>query len=380
MTSVQPAPVLAFSVLEPGILVLNLSGTWRANAPLPRPESVVKELEKTPHIRKLRFDAASISGWDSGLVAFVMNVFGIGSKGNVHVEPDGLPQGVQKLLHLATAVPERKGARRGTTTVPVLAEIGNTAIKMKSDAADMLGFIGDATLSLIRMARGKACYRRSDLILLIQECGVQALPIVSLISALVGLILAFVGAVQLRQFGAQIFVADLVGIAMAREMGAMMTAIIMAGRTAAAFAAQIGTMEVNEEVDALKTFGLSPVDFLVGPRMLALIIMMPLLCLYADLLGIIGGGVVGVLMLDITVVQYANQTRDALSISDFAVGIFKSCVFGVLIALAGCLRGMQCGRSASAVGIAATSAVVTAIVLIVVTDGMFAVITDILGI
>jgi phospholipid/cholesterol/gamma-HCH transport system permease protein len=287
---------------------------------------------------------------------------------------------VQRLVGLATAVPERKGARRSETRTPVLELVGKETLKLWHQMGEMVGFIGEATIGMTRLLRGRAHYRKSDLWYLIQECGAQALPIVSLISFLVGLILAFVGAVQLEMFGAQIFVADLVGIAMAREMGAMMTAIIMAGRTGASFAAQIGTMEVNEEIDALKTFGFSPLDFLVTPRILALVIMMPLLCLYADLLGIIGGGVVGVTMLDIPVTQYINQTRAALGLDDFAVGLVKAGIFGVLIAIAGCLRGMQCGRSASAVGAAATSAVVTAIIAIIVTDGFFAVLTNILGI
>jgi phospholipid/cholesterol/gamma-HCH transport system permease protein len=189
-----------------------------------------------------------------------------------------------------------------------------------------------------------------------------------------------VGAVQLAMFGAQIFIANLVGIAMAREMAAIMTGIIMAGRTGAAFAAQIGTMQVNEEVDALITMGVSPMEFLVLPRMLALIVMMPLLCLYANLVGILGGFVVGTGMFDISFTQYMEQTRLALNLTHFGLGIFKSAVFGVLVAIAGCLRGMECGRSASAVGDAATSAVVTSIVLIVVIDGIFAVITNIIGI
>ncbi len=187
------------------------------------------------------------------------------------------------------------------------------------------------------------------------------------------------GAVQLRQFGAQIYVADLVGLATVREMGAMMAAIIMAGRTGAAFAAQLGTMTVNEEIDALKTLGISPMEFLVLPRMLALIVMMPLLCLYADLVGMIGGLIVGVGMLDITFVEYFNQTVEAVGLNDIAMGVIKSAVFGVLVALSGCMRGMQSGRSASAVGVAATSAVVTAIVLIIVTDAVFAVVTNIIG-
>jgi phospholipid/cholesterol/gamma-HCH transport system permease protein len=213
-----------------------------------------------------------------------------------------------------------------------------------------------------------------------QASGSQALPIVSLISGLIGLILAFMGAIQLRQFGAQIYVADLVGIGMTREMGAVMTGIIMAGRTGAAFAAQLGTMQVNEEIDAYTTLGISPMEFLVLPRMLALVLMMPLLCMYADLMGILGGLVVATGMLDVSLVEYVNETRAAVSLTDVALGVVKSGLFGVLIALAGCLRGMQCGRSASAVGDAATSAVVTGIVFIIATDGLLAVITEAIGV
>jgi phospholipid/cholesterol/gamma-HCH transport system permease protein len=244
----------------------------------------------------------------------------------------------------------------------------------------MLGFIGQAIQSFGRLAARRARFRLSDLTEIIFDCGAAALPITTLISFLVGLILAFVGAVQLQQFGAQIYVADLVGIAMAREMGALMTAIIMSGRTGAAFAAQLGTMQVNEEIDALTTFGLSSMDFLVLPRMIALILMMPLLCIYADLMGIIGGAVVGVGMLNLSVTQYINETVKGVALLDFGVGIFKSSVFGVLVAISGCMRGIQCGRSASAVGLAATSAMVTAIVFIIVTDGIFSVLTNALGI
>ena len=216
--------------------------------------------------------------------------------------------------------------------------------------------------------------------MIIQECGSQALPIVSLISVLVGLILAFVGAIQLSMFGAQIFVADLVGIAMVRVMGAIMTGIIMAGRTGAAFAAQLGTMQVNEEIDALKTMGISPMEFLVLPRMLALMLMMPLLCLYADLMGILGGMIVGVTMLDLSVMEYYQETKRALSLTNLWIGLFHSAVFGILVSLSGCLRGIQCGRSASAVGDATTSAVVTGIVSIVVATAIITFICQVLGI
>jgi len=193
-------------------------------------------------------------------------------------------------------------------------------------------------------------------------------------------ILAFIGAIQLMMFGAQIYVADLVGIAMVRVMGAVMVGIVMAGRTGAAFAAQLGTMQGNEEIDALKTMGVSPMEFLVLPRMLALVLMMPLLCVYADLMGVLGGLIVGVSALDIGLLQYINQTTGALKLSYFFIGIIHAIIFGVLVSLAGCLRGIQCGRSASAVGDATTSAVVTSIVAIIVATGIITVVCNMLGI
>ena len=244
----------------------------------------------------------------------------------------------------------------------------------------MTTFVGDVALSFARLTRGQTRLRGQDLLLLVQECGAQALPIVTLISFLVGLILAFVGALQLQQFGAQIYVADLVGLGMAREMGAMMTGIIMAGRTGAAFAAQLGTMTVNEEIDALKTFGISPIDFLVLPRVVALVLMMPLLVLYSDLMGILGGVLVGITILDLNFVAYMEETRAALTTTDFVTGLVKGSVYGVIIALAGCFRGIQSGRSAAAVGQATTQAVVTSIVLIVLASATLTVIYDVLGI
>jgi phospholipid/cholesterol/gamma-HCH transport system permease protein len=244
----------------------------------------------------------------------------------------------------------------------------------------MLGFIGEATLTFVRLFRGRARFRRSDLALIIQECGPQALPIVTLISFLVGLILAYMGAVQLKLFGAQVYVASLVGLGMARVMSALMTGIIMAGRTGASFAAQLGTMQVNEEIDAFKTLGISPMEFLVLPRMLALIVMVPLLTLYSDLVGILAGFIVGVTMLDIGLMEYYYQTVESLTVMQFVIGLIQAAVFGILIAIASCMRGMQCGRSASAVGEATTSAVVTSIVFIVVAASVLTIIFNVLGI
>jgi phospholipid/cholesterol/gamma-HCH transport system permease protein len=214
----------------------------------------------------------------------------------------------------------------------------------------------------------------------VQQAGANALGIVTLISYLVGIIMGFMGAVQLQQFGASIYVADLVAIAIVREMGAMMTGVIMSGRTGAAFAAQLGSMKVTQEIDALATMGISPIEFLVVPRIIGLVLMMPLLCLYADFVGILGGATVGVTMLGLSLRSYLQQTIVAITLGGLIGGLVKSMVYGLLIALAGCYQGFQCGRSSSAVGDAATAAVVSGIVMIVVACGIFALIFNILGV
>ena len=369
---------LTFSRGADQTLVMRLSGRWRLQGHLPSVAEAEREIGSRP--QRIAFDATALEGWDTSLLTFLIQVTAAGEQHKVEIDRAGLPEGVRRLLTLAEAVPERKGARRDAEEADILERIGVAAIGFGSAATDFLAFIGQATLAVGRLFIGKARFRSSDLFLVIQQCGAEALPIITLISFLVGTILAFVGAVQLQQFGAAIYVADLVGIAMAREMGAMMTAIVMAGRTGAAFAAELGTMKVTQELDALTTLGLPPMDFLVMPRMLALSLMMPLLCVYSDILGIIGGALVAIGMLDVTVVQYVNETRNAVSLTSYATGIGKSFVFGVLVAIAGCLRGVQCGKSSSAVGDAATSAVVTGIVLIIVADGLFAVVFNVLGI
>jgi phospholipid/cholesterol/gamma-HCH transport system permease protein len=361
-------------------LCVQLAGSWTIKAELPPITAIQQRLDAEPQVRHLQFDIHALTGWDSALLAFLLKLSALCTQRRLAVDHTSLPDGVQGLLRLATAVPERAGARREAVREFLLTRLGKAVLSWIAAVPELLAFLGQATLAFTKLAVGKARFRRTDLLLIIQECGAAALPIVSLISFLVGLILAFVGAVQLRVFGAQIYVADLVGIAMAREMGAMMTGIVMAGRTGAAFAAQLGTMTVNEEIDALTTTGLPPMEFLVLPRMLALVLMVPLLCLYADLLGILGGALIGMGMVDLGVVEYYNQTRAALTLTTFVLGLIKGAVFGVVVALAGCLRGMQCGRSAAAVGEAATSAVVTAIVWIIVTDAILTIIYEVIGV
>jgi phospholipid/cholesterol/gamma-HCH transport system permease protein len=355
-------------------LLVEVSGQWQLHDDVPSATVLQQYLETAPGVQRLTFDTQALGRWDSSLVTVLLDIIALGAQRQIVVEQEGLPSGLRRLLHLATAVPERQGARREAIQEPFLDRVGKETLGLIASVGDMLGFVGEAIFALLQFLRGRARFRRVEFMMLIQECGAQALPIVTLICFLVGAILAFIGAVQLAMFGAQIYVANLVGMAMTLEMGAMMTAIIMAGRTGAAFAARLGTMTVNEEIDALTTLGLSPMEFLVVPRMLALVTMMPLLTLYADLMGILGGGLIGVAVLGISPVEYFHQTRAALTLGACAQGLIKSGVYGMLVALAGCLRGMQCGRSAAAVGQATTSAVVTSIVCIITASAILTVI------
>ena len=363
-----------------GVLTIRLSGNWQIGEKLPSSNEIKIKLESETDIQRVAFDTKELTQWDSSLPVLLLKIENLCSEKKIYIDSEGLPQGAKRLIELATAVPKEKDAKSVGEKKTFLSLVGTETIHFLKSSKEMIAFIGEAFLAFIKFLSGRARYRRSDLFMTIQGCGAQALPIVSLISLLVGLILAFVGAIQLKMFGAQIYIADLVGIAMVRVMGAVMTGIIMAGRTGAAFAAQIGTMEVNEEIDALKTLGISPMEFLVLPRMLALVFMMPLLCIYADLMGILGGGIVGIGMLDLNMSQYYIQTKEAISLNDLWIGLFHSVVFGVLVALAGCLRGIQCGRSASDVGNAATSAVVTGIVSIIVATAIITVMCNVIGI
>jgi phospholipid/cholesterol/gamma-HCH transport system permease protein len=361
-------------------LAIRVSGTWRLRHGLPSIDGVKEEIERSPHPRLVVFDTQELAAWDSSVVWFLTKVSELCRELGVAVDRDKLPTGLRRLVELAEAVPEKKGVRRDLVASSVLKRIGNRVIASLSSTIGAINFLGEMTLSFIKLLPGKVRFRAVDLFLFIQQSGPEALPIITLISFLVGVILAFIGAVQLQRFGAQIYVADLVGIAIVREMGAVMTGIIMAGRTGAAFAAQLGTMKVTQEIDAFTTIGLQADEFLVLPRVIALVLMMPLLCLYADVIGVLGGAAVGTGMLNISWTTYLQETRKAITLGHVFGGVFKSTIYGVLIALSGCLRGLQCGKSSSAVGDAATSAVVTGIVAIVAACGIFAVVFYVLGI
>jgi len=362
----------------PGVC-LQLSGEWRFQNSIPDAETLLEQLQREKP-EQLTFDCQQLEDWDSGLMIFLIALINGCRQNSIQVDQESLPAGIRKLIELASAVPERKGVQREILGQPVLDRIGNVTVEINRNWNDLLTFIGHIFIGLFNLVRGKASFHYSDLFYQIERAGPSAVLIITLVSVLVGMILAFVGAVQLRLFGAEIFVANLVGLGMAREMGAMMTAIVMAGRTGAAFAAQLGTMQVNEEIDAFKTMGISPVEFLVLPRLLALVFTMPLLCIYADFMGIIGGAIVCATMLDISFFQYFQQIQGFVLPIHFVVGIFKAGIFGILVATAGCFRGLQCGRSASSVGFATTGAVVTSIVLIIVADAVITVICQFIGV
>ena len=335
---------------------------------------------QSEEITHVRFDTSELIAWDSSVLVSISTFSKKAEEVNVAVDWKGLPEGMQSLLQLSRAVPprgERKGAKGRTDYLEL---IGHSTIDVVRCMGETTQFLGESLLSLWRFVRGKARYQRSDVALFIEINGPQALPIVGIMNILLGVILGVMGSVQLRQFGAEIFVADLVALGQTREIAPMMTAIVMAGRTGAAYAAELGTMQVNEEIDALKTFGFSPMDFLVLPRMLALAIMFPILVLYADALGMFGGYLVGVGMLGIGSVEYIEQSSQAIGLGDVFLGVIKGSVFGVIVAVAGCMRGMHSGRSASAVGDATTKAVVMGIILIIITNAMFSIFTNLLGI
>jgi phospholipid/cholesterol/gamma-HCH transport system permease protein len=356
------------------------AGDWVLETEVPAIETEFAQLGDGKNIKQLVFSTKELGRWDSLLMIELISLINYCKKLNIAVDMTTLPEGIQGLLSLVYAVPEQAGVRHKETQQLWLVFIGNVGLQLLKDAQTFIVFIGEIALSLFGLVSRKTSFRLVDFWLHVQESGPSALPIISLISLLVGLILAFVGAVQLALFGAEIYIADMVGLGMTREMGGLMAAIIMTGRTGSAYAAQLGTMQVNNEIDALKTMGFEPISFLVLPRLLALICMMPLLCLYADLVGIVGGALVSVSFFDIALAQYLDRTAAAIHLKDLAIGTAKCSVYGVLIALSGCLRGMHCGRSASAVGDAATSAVVTGILFIVVSDSVMTLICNRLGI
>lgn len=372
MTQVEQAR--AEAVLEGDVLAVDVSGDWAITAQ--RPSWSECAAGKEPG--RVRIRAAGLDTWDSSLALFLKEAAVWCEARGVPLHTEGFPPGVTGLVDLMQGSATQRMARR-VSMPDIPATVGRGVFAIGREIREIAHLVGECAYSLARFLRGHAQFRWRDCFAEMQQCGAMALPIVSLISFLIGVILAYQGAIQLRQYGADIYVADMVGVAIVREMGPLMMAIVLAGRTGAAFAATLGNMKANEELDALVTLGVSPIDFLVLPRISALFLMMPLLALYANGLGVIGGLVISQVILDIPANAYWIETKSWVDLSDVSTGLIKAATFGLLVGVAGCLRGLQADRSAAGVGRAATEAVVTGILLLIVADAVYAVVFNILG-
>ena len=352
-----------------GTLVVEMAGDWSIENSLPRFAPLLEQTYLGLTVNRVVFDAMRLGDWDSSAVAFVLEALQVCEEKGLECSLDALPESMIGLIELSKAVPEAE-----MTEAPkpdgFLRRLGLASITLSRDLVAFLRFSGEFAQVFFRFLTGRVKLRWRDFWHIFQTNSSGALPIVTLISFLVGLILSFLGAVVLRRFGADYYVSYLVSYGILRELGALMTAIIMAGRTGAAIAAELGTMKISEEISALETLGISPMAFLVLPRFLGIFVTMPMLTIYANFIGVLGGMMVALAMLDVTITQFITGFLEPVTLMDALLGIFKATVYGAIIGLAGCLRGMQTGNDASAVGASTTSAVVTAITNIILANAV----------
>jgi len=355
-----------------------LGGDWIADLGS-IPDFPQSSVDGIPPGQSLQFDTVDIGRWDTGLLQFLWDAKRVASTASLVLDVGALPGAARKMLALlpGSSVGPRPAARLrfrplnwlGGQTVDLLAELGTVSSLLVTT-------LKGCAFALL----GRARMRKVDLVQNIRDAGPSALIIVSVVNFLIGAILAFVGAVQLRKFAADVYVANLVGLALVREMSAVMTAIVMAGRTGGAYAARIATMQGNEEIDALTVIGIPVSDYIMLPAILALVVTMPFLYLYGCLVGMVGGFVVALAMLTVTAAGYLHQTLDAVPFSQFVFGFVKSIAFALLIGVTSCHIGLRAGRSAADVGVAATRAVVVGIVGVIAMDAIFAAIAQVVGI
>lgn len=346
--------------------VLGIVGEWRGHrAALPDAPTALVQGE-------VRFDTTALASWDVALASTLWQRLSGLARPPVTIDLQGLPEGLREILSMALA--ETPVGAAAAPAPGLIARLGASTQAWWAEGRRSLTFVGEVLLSVGRWLRGNSGMRWSDLAWQVEQTGPRSLPIVALVSFLVGLIVAYMGAAQLQRFGAQNYIADLVTVGVVREVAALLVGIVLAGRVGAAFAAQIGSMRANEEVDALTTLGVNPVDFLVLPRVLALLIVGPLLTAFAALVGMAVGWLVAVGLYNVTPLEYVYASAQALTLPHVLIGLLKGTVYAVLVALAGCLQGMSAGRSAQAVGDATTAAVVQAIVWMVVAASVLTVV------
>ncbi|MBI3600273.1 MAG: MlaE family lipid ABC transporter permease subunit [Nitrospinae bacterium] len=376
MKSLKESQIHRYEITENagGGIILHLSGRMDAS----NAGSLIKSLtpllkERSPH--SLTVDMEKVNFLDDFGVLVLVEVKGIITDIGGQFSLKNISDNLQKMLSLLNfeSLTEKIRFTKKRPPGPMI-RLGEGTIHVASDLKYLISFIGSVSMALVYVILRPGALRRDDTFLCMQKTGVDALPIVGLINFLLGLIMAFMSSVQLQKFGANIYIASLVSLSMTRELGPIMTAIIVAGRSGSAFAAEIGTMKVSEEVDALFTMGFEPARFLVVPKIIASVVVVPILTLFADLFAIMGGLIVGVTMLNLTASSYMTQTINTLSLFDFYWGVLKSIVFAFIIAWIGCLRGFQVRGGAASVGQAATSAVVSSIFMIIVADSIFAII------
>jgi phospholipid/cholesterol/gamma-HCH transport system permease protein len=372
--SPEPTSARATARADGPLLDVALEGAWRLNGDTPRWDSVIGGARPS----RVRLSADGVSQWDTSLVVFLGEAMRWCGAAGVACDTAPLPDKMRLLSGQFESSMRTAGHEEHSHSLVV--EVGLATRSAMGQLQDFLQFVGECSIDTVRLVTGRTGLRWNDCLNEMQKCGAMALPIVSLISFLVGVTLAYSGSIVLKRFGGEIWVADLIGVAMTREMGALMAAVVLSGRTGAAFAAEIGSMKANEEIDALATLGISPVRFLVIPRVIALALMMPLLAMYANCLGILGGMAVAYATLSIPPAAYWVEMLTIVDMSDVVVGMIKSVVFGLIVGFSGCLRGLQSDRNASGVGNAATSAVVTAILFIIVADAVFAVLFNAIGV
>lgn len=353
----------SLKIIFTGQLDAATTGTvWR------RAETTVKNAKA----KDVVVDASGIDYCDGAGIALLVHLRNLQNNTGGTLQIDGLRPEFASLLDdfvpASLAEPTSRRSRRGAVE-----EIGEAVVEIWRDIQILVSFVGELSVALVRAMMNPRTIRWRDALAVAEAAGVNALPIVALIAFLMGLIMAFQAASPLRQFGAELFIANLVGLSILRELGPLMTAIVLAGRSGSAFAAELGTMKVREEIDALKTMGLDPVRFLILPRLIAAVAMTPLLTIFADLIGLLGGAVV-MRSLGFPLVTYFHQIQYAVSYGSLVGGLVKAFVFGILVAGIGCLRGLQTKSGATAVGESTTSAVVSGIILIAITDGIFSVI------
>ncbi|WP_198265174.1 MlaE family ABC transporter permease [sulfur-oxidizing endosymbiont of Gigantopelta aegis] len=375
------APTFHFSYQD-STLAIKLQGNWLRDAEFPEhfDDEVLQQFKQNSELNKVSICMTEVSAWNSALLTMVLSLSELCDKKQTKFDVSQLPLEMVRLIKLSTKIPPRLGDAPPAKNTSFLHNVGSNTLASVKEVGEVIHFIRDAGVAFWAMLRGKAIYRSSDTWLIMQQTGAEAMPIVSLLNFLVGAILGYIGAMQLEKFGAEIFIGDMVGVAMTREIAAIITAIIMAGRSGAAFAAQLGTMKVNEEIDALKSMGISPMEFLVLPRMIGMMLMMPLLAVYANFMGILGGALVAYGMLNITFEQYIDVVIKSVGLNDVAAGVFMATVFGVIVAVVGCQKGMSCGKSAEAVGASTTAAVVTATVIIFISAAILTVLYGVMGI